>query len=141
MCIVRDLLSAGPMSPEDLIRQVAYGLGYQRAVAGISQALEGVLRAASRRGIVVRQAGMVHLLAKSIADYDDGHLREQFLAALSRESAGWIEREDSVRALARWMGYARTGPVIAETGASLIRKLLRSDRLVAAGTQIRRHRG
>lgn len=141
MCIVRDLLSAGPMSPQDLIRQVAYGLGYQRAVAGISQALEGVLRAASRRGIVVRQAGMVHLLAKSIADYDDGHLREQFLAALSRESAGWIEREDSVRAFARWMGYARTGPVIAETGASLIRKLLRSDRLVAAGTQIRRHRG
>lgn len=141
MCNVRELLSSGPMGQEDLIKQLAYKLGYQRAVAGISQTLAGVLRAASRRGIIVRQAGTVHLMARSMADYDDGHLREQFLAALSRESSGWIEREDSVRAFARWMGYARTGPVIADIAASLIRKLLRANRLAAQGTQIRRQRG
>lgn len=140
MCAVRDLLSAGPMGQEDLIRQLAYKLGYQRAAAGISQALASVLRAASRRGIIVRQAGTVQLLARSIADHDDGNLREQFLAALSRETAGWIEREESVRAFARWMGYARTGPVIADTAASLIRKLIRADRLLSSGTQIRRLR-
>lgn len=140
MCVIRDVLSDGPMNAADLIRQTAYGLGYKRAVAGISTALEGVLLAAARRGVTVRKSGMVQLLAHSIADYDDEHLKDQFLAALSRQGSGLIEREQAIRAFARWMGFARTGPVIADVGASLIRKLLRADRLLASGSQIRRYR-
>jgi superfamily II DNA or RNA helicase len=141
MCVIRDVLSVGPMSAADLIRETAYGLGYKRAVSGISTALEGVLLAAARRGIIIRKSGMVQLLAHSIADYDDEHLKDQFLAALSRQGSGLIEREQAIRAFARWMGFARTGPVIAGVGASLIRKLLRADRLFASGSQIRRCRG
>lgn len=140
MCVIRDILSAGPMSPSDLIRQTAYGLGYKRAVSGITTALEGVLLAAARRGITIRTSGMIQLLGHSIGDYEDEHLKTQFLAALSRKGSGFIERGQAIRAFARWMGFARTGPVIADVGASLIRKLLRADRLLASGSQIRRHR-
>lgn len=141
MCIIRDILAAGPMSASELIRHTAYGLGYKRAVSGISTALEGVLLGAARRGIIVRTSGMIQLLGHSIGDYDDEHLQTQFLAALSRQGAGLIEREQGIRAFARWMGFARTGPVIADVGASLIRKLLRANRLLASGSQIRRNRG
>lgn len=140
MCVVRDVLAAGPMTPAELIRQTAYGLGYRHATPGIRTALDGVLLAAARRGIIIRETGTVRLLARSITEYEDDHLKTQFLAALSRESAGLVERPDAVRAFARWMGYARTGPVIAGVGASLIRKLLRADRLVASGSQIQRNR-
>ena len=39
---------------------------------------------------------------------------------------------------ARWMGYARTGPVIEETARSLINGLIRENRLEADGERIRR---
>lgn len=137
MCIIRSLLTAGPMSPENLIKQTAYGLGYQRAASSISTALEGVLLAAARRGITERQLGMIQLKAHSITDYEDVHLREQFLAAMNRQGSGLIEREQAIRLFARRMGFARTGPIITEIGTSLIRKLLRSGRLHASDTRIR----
>lgn len=141
MCIVRESLSKGPLTSDELIRQTAYGLGYQRAVIGISTVLEGVLLAAARRGITTRDGKFVQLQAHSIAEYDHEHLKTQFLAAISRQTSGFIEREEAVRAFARWMGFARTGPVIADVGASLIRKLIRSGRLIKEGSQIRRERG
>lgn len=141
MCIIRDVLSKAPLTHDELIRQTAYGLGYQRAVLGISTALEGALLAAARRGITMRNGNLVQLQAHSIADYDEDHLKTQFLAAISRQTSGYIERDQAVRAFARWMGFARTGPVIADVGASLIRKLIRAGRLLTNGSQIRRERG
>ena len=140
MCVIREILSKGPLESEELIRQAAYGLGYQRAAFGISTALEGTLLAAARRGITKRYGSLVQLQAHSIADYDQEHLKNQFLAAISRQTSGFIEREQSVRAFARWMGFARTGPVIADVGASLIRKLIRAGLLQSSGSQIRRNR-
>lgn len=140
MCIVREVLSKGPLTSDELIRQTAYGLGYQRAALGISTALEGSLHAAARRGITMRNGNLVQLQAHSIADYDHEHLKNQFLAAISRQTSGFIEREQAVRAFARWMGFARTGPVIADVGASLIRKLIHAGRLQTSGSQIRRDR-
>lgn len=141
MCVIRKVLSDGPMSPADLIRKTAYGLGYKRAASGITATLEGVLLAAARRGITVRKSGMVQLQAHSIAEYHVEHLKDQFLAALSRQSSGFIEREQAIQAFARWMGFARTGPVIADIGTSLIRKLLRAGRLFASGSKISRYAG
>jgi hypothetical protein len=141
MCIIREVLSKGPLTSDELIRQTAYGLGYQRAVLSISSALEGALLAAARRGITTRDGKLVQLKAHSIAEYDHEHLKTQFLAAISRQTSGFIEREKAVRVFARWMGFARTGPVIADVGASLIRKLIRSGRLIKKGSQIRRERG
>ena len=140
MCIIREVLSKGPLTSDELIRQTAYGLGYQRAVLGISTALEGALLAAARRGVTMRNGNLVQLKAHSIADYEHEHLKNQFLAAISRQTSGFIEREEAVRAFARWMGFARTGPVIADVGASLIRKLIRAGRLQTSGSQIRRDR-
>lgn len=140
MCIVRDVLSKGPLTLGELIRKTAYGLGYKRAALGISTALKGTLIAAARRGITMRNGNLVQLKEHLIADYDDDHLKTQFLAAISHQTSGFIEREEAVRVFARWMGYARTGPVIADRAASLIRKLIRSGLLQSSGSQIRRHR-
>jgi hypothetical protein len=140
MCCVRDVLNAGPCSADELIRQVSYQLGYERASSKIQLVLQDVLRTAARRGILIRHAATVQLVASSITGYEDNHLKAQFLAALSGQSAGFVERQDAVVAFARWMGYARTGPVIKEVSKSLIYRLLRAGKLVANGTMIRRNR-
>ena len=141
MCCVRDVLNAGACSADELIRQVSYQLGYKRASSKIELVLRDVLRTAARRGILIRHAGTVQLLAGSITGYENEHLKAQFLAALSGQSAGFVERQDAVVAFARWMGYARTGPVIKEVSKSLIYRLLRAGKLIASGTMIRRSRG
>lgn len=69
-------------------------------------------------------------MARSIVDYDRDFLKQQFLAAIGR---AWIERDDAVREFCRWMGFARTGPVIEDTARSLINGLLREGRLEADG--------
>jgi len=66
--------------------------------------------AVSRRGIVVNRGGVVELYARSMSEYDIDFLKKQFLADLSAESAGYVERPNVLRAVARWMGLlARAG--------------------------------
>lgn len=137
ICRMRALLSDAPLSEADLIRQTAYKLGYQKASPQISHALQGVLRAAVRRGVAVREDRVISLMCRSVDEYSDDHLKDQFAAAMRRESSGWITREDAVRAFARWMGYAKTGSTIDVKGASLIRKLLLAKRIEASGIYVR----
>lgn len=138
MCLVREQLAGGSMQVDDLIRNMARDRGQQRTSQRMKLALTSVLATASRRRVVVNRAGVVDLYARSMGEYDIDFLKDQFLAALSNESAGYVERADAVRAFARWMGFARTGPKIAETGAMIIRRLIRADRLTAQGTLIKR---
>ncbi|MES3021463.1 MAG: DEAD/DEAH box helicase family protein [Pseudomonadota bacterium] len=141
MCLIRSILGDGELSPDALARRIAREFDYQRTSARIRKRIDGVLRAAVRRGIAVREAGMMRLWRRSVNDYATEELKVQFLAALSNQGAGMIEREVAITAFARWMGYARTRSVIAGVAASLIRGLLRQGRLEANRTQIRRPRG
>lgn len=140
MCAIRDLLASGPMPRRELIRQIARTLGYQRAGKNIAKTVNAYVTTAARRGITRMQNGAVQLEARSIAEYDRNFLKTQFLAALSAQSAGFVQREDAIRGLARWMGYARTGAVIVDTAKSLINGLLRECRLEARGEEIKRSR-
>lgn len=137
-CYVRSALAAGPLRERELVQQVAYSLGYQRAAAAISLALQGVLRTASRRGMIVRRGGIAELAKRTIADYEPDELSRQFLLALGDLGPGWIERPAAIRAFACSMGFARTGALIEQSGIDVIRKLLRKKALLRQGTAIRR---
>ena len=91
-----------------------------------------------RRGIVINTGGELELYSRTIADHDRNALKTQFLAALSAQGIVYFNRQDAVRAFARWMGFARTGNVIEDTALSLINGLLRENRLSARGQEIRR---
>lgn len=138
LCYMRSALAAGPLRERQLVQQLAYSLGYQRAAAAISLALPGVLRSASRRGMIVRRGGIAELAKKTIADYEPDELSRQFLLALGKLGPGWVERPAAIRAFARSMGFARTGALIEESAIGVIRKLLREKVLRKQGTAIRR---
>ncbi len=142
MAVIRELFSnpgaRDGLERDEAIRELTRRLGFQRVGPNIRDTLEGDLLAAARRGILESRQGRLHLLARSIADYDRDFLKEQFLASLP--GYNWIDREEALRGFARWLGFRRTGPMIVATGRSLINGLLRERRLESTDESIRRSR-
>jgi hypothetical protein len=137
ICRVRQLFGDGQQrGREAAIDTLARELGYQRTGTRIYEELDNALRTAVRRGIVTSERGTLCLFARTLEQYDRDFLKEQFLASLLGRQ--WIEREDAVRAFARWMGFRRTGPTIEDAARSLINGLLREDRLEGDASRIRR---
>ncbi len=137
---IRQTFAEGPARVRDTaIVELARSLGYQRTGKNIREALDNALRTAVRRGILANDGDGLRLRYRSIeqfeADDRDG-LKDQFLAAL--EGRTWIERSEATHALARWLGFTRTGAKIEEIAASLVNGLLREGRLEADGSRIRR---
>ncbi|MHB1308129.1 MAG: BREX-1 system adenine-specific DNA-methyltransferase PglX [Limisphaerales bacterium] len=136
LCTIRQVFNDGQARDRDTaMREVAAALGYQRVGSRIREALHVDLLTAVRRGILQNEGGELSIVARDIRDYTRDSLKDDFLTAIGR---AWIEREEALRTFARWMGYARTGPVIDEMGRSLINGLIREDRLEAQGNEIRR---
>lgn len=140
MAAIRDLLD-GPdggegIEREEAIRRLANDLGFKRVGSRIKEVLHGDLIAGARRQILETVGGRVRRLTRSIADYDREFLKEQFVASL--EGKAWWERDDAIRDFARWLGFRRTGSAIEDTARSLINGLIRTGRLEAEGTQIRK---
>lgn len=137
ICLVRQLFSDGNARLRDeAIQALAVAAGFGRVDAIISGEIDGVLGTAVRRGILENASGRLTLLERDIEAYDRNFLKAQFLASLG--SRAWTERDDAIRAFARWMGYRRTGAAIDEVGRSLINGLLRERRLESNETCIRR---
>ncbi len=141
MAIIRDVLAKGPLSREQLTRELALHYGYQRVGKNVAPILDNHIKTAVRRGIAESQRGLIRLFSASVDQHERAFLKDQFLAALSAESQGFLSREDAVRAFSRWLGYGRVGSVIQETAKSLINGLLREGRLEAADDSIRRVKG
>ena len=132
--VIRQVFSEGPPRERDAaIRDVARALGYRRTGARIHEILHTDLLTAVRRGILENTGGTLRLLARSITDYERDFLKQQFLAAIGRP---WIDRDTATRDFCRWLGFARTGPVIEDTTRSLINGLLREGRLEADGADL-----
>jgi len=123
------------MSP---LPQYLRGNPKNRSSAQLDGVLDAYIRAAVRRGIVINTGGELKLYSRTIADHDRNELKTQFLAALSAQGTVYVERQDAIRAFARWMGFSRAGNVIEDTALSLINGLLRENRLSARGREIRR---
>jgi predicted helicase len=137
ICRIRHMFGDG----EDRERDAAIGalvreLGCQDAASRIHTAVEHALRIAIERSILVDKSGGLRLSARNIEQYERHLLKEQFLASLSGRP--WIERDEAIRAFARWMGFRRTGRSIDETARSLINGLLREGRLERQDQLIRR---
>jgi hypothetical protein len=125
--VIRQVFSEGPPRDRDAaIRDVARALGYRRTGPRIQEILHTDLMTAVRRCILENQHGVLHLCTRSITDYDRAFLKQQFLTAIGR---AWIDRDTAVRDFCRWLGFARTGPIIEETARSLINGLVREARL------------
>lgn len=136
LCVVRAIFSRrGPRDRETALHQLAAALGYARVGANIRETLASDLLSAARRGIIVNEHGELALLCRSIEDYDRDFLKDQFVASIGRT---WTDREGAANALARWLGFARTGPSINATARSLINGLIRDRRLESADGRIRK---
>jgi hypothetical protein len=136
MCRIRQVFGeGGPRERETALKQLSQSLGYQRLGTKVREILERDLLTAVRRGILVNESGQLRLAADSVDQVSRDELKDEFLAAIGR---AWIDREDAARSFARFLGYARTGPVLEETSRSLINGLIREGRLEANGPQVRR---
>jgi len=132
--IIRQVFTEGPpRSRDDAIRDVARALGYRRTGARIAEVLHADLHTAVRRGILENTDATLRLCARSITDLDRDFLKTQSLAAIGRP---WIDRDTAILDFCRWLGFARTGPIIEDTTRSLIHGLLREGRLEAYGAEL-----
>jgi len=136
LCVIRQVFnSGGARDRETAMRDVAQALGFQRLGSHVREVLDTDLLTAVRRGILVNDNGLLSLGASDVRDYERGSMKPDFLSAIGR---AWIERQEAIRLFARWLGYARTGPVIEDTARSLINGLIREGRLEKDGDRIRR---
>lgn len=139
ICQIRRVFNDGGVRQrEAAIAELARELGYQRTGSRIHAVLDDAIRTAVRRGILGNADGALRIGAKSIEQYEREFLKDQFLSSL--DGVTWTEREQAIRAFARWLGFLRTGPTINETARSLINGLIREARLESEGTRVRRVR-
>jgi Type ISP C-terminal specificity domain len=137
ICRIRQMFGDGEERRRDtVIDALARELGDPEAGSRIHKAVDNALRIAIGRKILAKQGGALRLSARNIEQYERNLLKEQFLVSLSGRP--WIERDDAIRAFARWMGFRRTGRSIDETARSLINGLLREKRIERNGSQIRK---
>jgi hypothetical protein len=114
---------------------VARELGFTRTGQRIHDTVKSALTAAVRRGIIINNRGTYSIDCRRITDYPDDLLDKCFYAAIGRS---WWERDEAIRAAARYLGFRRTGSVIVETFEKVIRRGLRRKELEKDGGVIRR---
>ena len=145
MAAIRDLYAADPepCDRETLLGLLRDELGLGALGTRIRKELSGDIRAAVRRGILDRTAGLYALLCQHIGQYDPNFLREQFLASLGsrdRNPHAWNDREEAIRETARFLGFRRTGQTIQKAFRSAINSAIRRGELESDGSAIRRAR-
>lgn len=129
--VIREVFTGSTQLDADgAIRAIARRLGYARTGARIHERLKNTLRVAVQRGILCNGQGEYRLDRRAIADYSQDECVAALLASMSR---GWTEREEAIRAAARYLGFRRTGPALREAFKSAIngairRGLLEHDR-------------
>lgn len=127
LCLIRQTFKDNQArTREELLRELAASLGYKRIGPRIRKALLNDIRTAVIRGIVVNEGGSLSVPTHDPREYEKESLKEVFEAAIGRT---WIDRDEAIRAFARYIGFSRVGKIIKETGNSVIRGLLRQKRI------------
>jgi hypothetical protein len=108
---------------------------FLEGVPAIVEAIRKHLTVAVRRCILASERGRYALCCRDIGDYNRDELIDALLGAIGR---GWTEREDAIRAAARWLGFQRTGRAIQESFKSAINGAIRRGWLEKEGSQIRK---
>ncbi|MCI0390436.1 MAG: hypothetical protein MOB07_16940 [Acidobacteria bacterium] len=136
MVAIRKVFTAnGALNTNDALRTVARTLGFARAGARIEEAIRNNLAVAVRRRILVNEGGAYALCCRKIGEYRRDEMIDALLGAMGR---GWTERDEAIRAAARWLGFHRTGRAISEAFKSVINGAIRRGWLEYQGSQIRK---
>jgi hypothetical protein len=139
MCAIRSvLLSAGivGLNRDVLIRAVARELGFDRLSPALKQVLSAACYRAVRRGIAANTVGQMRLLMRYIDSYATDQLNALLLTAI-RAQGGSCSKIDAASVLARFLGFARTGPRITDTVNLALRSLRQTGQIELVAGQIR----
>ncbi|BBO06289.1 hypothetical protein SG09_56390 [Bradyrhizobium ottawaense] len=134
---IRQIFSgSSTLSRERVIVRLGELSGYSQLDDVSRREMENTIRTAVRRGILESHGDQLSIQAHAITDFDKDFLKEQFLSSLG--GRGWVDRQESIRNFARWLGYRRTGPWIDEAARSIMNGLIRQGKLEGDGARIRR---
>lgn len=137
ICNIRQMFSGAEVrSRDDVIARLQASTDNERLDDQIREELNNAIRTAVRRGILEHRGDGLALSARNITDYQREFLKDQYLASM--QARGWVDREESIRRFARWLGFRRTGPTINEASRSIINGLIRESRLESNGQMLRR---
>ncbi len=132
--VIRQVFSTGgARDRETALRDVAQAMGYQRVGTAIRDVLHRDLLTAVRRGILQNEGGELRLFARNLTEYHRDDLKANFLSAIG---PSWIARDEAIRRLARWLGFARTGKEMMKEGRSVINGLIRMGELESEGREM-----
>jgi len=124
----------GSLSREDLLREVAMVLGYQRTGSAVHERLKGHLRAAILRGIVEPNGDLVRPLTRTIDDYALDFLIDTVRSVMRSDQH--YRREEAVRASAQHLGFSRINKQIDTTLRKAISTAIRRGDLVSDREEI-----
>ena len=94
-----------------------------------------MIRTAVRRDILIRAAEGLSAKTRSIDDYQLDDLVNHVTAYMG---GTWWEREELVRATARYLGFRRTGDRIVKAFKSAINAAIRRNLLEYEGSRVRK---
>jgi hypothetical protein len=136
MAAFREVFSvSGELDRDTAIREVARALGFNRTGSRINFRIRYMLPIATKRHIIRKTGAFWTSDCRSINDYGRDDLIEALLNAMGRP---WVEREDTIRAAARHLGFRRTGRQIRDAFKSAINGAIRRGLLEYEGTSIRK---
>jgi hypothetical protein len=125
----------GLLDRDELLKEVSMILGFQRLGPKIEEALRGQMRAAIRRRIIEADGpSLVRAGATTMAEYDLEELRETFRSVMRKGTN--YEREDVIRFLASYLGFARITETSREAIKSAINSAIRQGILGYQGSVI-----
>ena len=119
---------------DDMLRDVAGLLGYQRLGTNIRQTLKGHMRAAIRRQIIEPDGEYVRALTGSMTDYSREDLRD-VLCSVMRLGKSY-DREEVIYATAHHLGFKRVSETVRSPIKSAINSAIRQGALAYEGSEI-----
>jgi hypothetical protein len=138
IAVIREVFSTAEhvagIDRESSIREVAKALGFDRLGPRIRECIEGDLIAATRRGVIYTEEGLLHLDCRSIDKYSREQLKQYLQSVMGTT---WWDQEDAIRAAVRYLGFRRTGSAIQEAFRSAINGAIRQGLLERDGTMLR----
>lgn len=124
----------GWIDREDMLREAAGLLGYQRLGPRIRETLKGHLRAAIRRGILEPDGDFVRALTATMDDYTLEALRDTLTAVMRKGTT--YDREDILRAAAHHLGFTRITTAVHRPLKSALNSAIRQGLLGYEGNMV-----
>jgi hypothetical protein len=89
ICNIRQMFRGAEVrSRDDVIAELQALAGGQRLDAQVREELDNGIRTAVRRGILENRGDGLALFTRNIADYERGFLKDQFVAAMQKDTPG-----------------------------------------------------